>query len=417
MIKKLKVIILNYAKKNHWFLVLLRRIKHIRGRINYLIYNIIFKTDAKLIIFESFMGRSYADSPKAIYENMVNDKKYGNYKFVWAFKKPNEKEKYFNNKNTILIKYKSKEYYKYYSKAKYWISNSRIPEYIKKRKDQVYIQTWHGTPLKRLGFDIKIEGGNALNSVKEIQNKYLTDAKRYNFMISPSKFCTKKFISAFNLKSLKKEDIVIEEGYPRNDFLFKYTKKDVIKIKKELNIPLNKKVILYAPTWRDNQHTSGVGYTYRLGIDFDKLKAKLSKDYIILFRTHYFISNSFDFDKYKDFIYDVSDYDDINHLYVISDLLITDYSSVFFDYANLKRPMIFYMYDLDIYKNKLRDFYIDLPELPGPIVKKEKDLIKEINNIDNYFNKYKTKYMEFNNRYNYLDDDKASKRVIERVIE
>lgn len=108
-------------------------------------------------------------------------------------------------------------------------------------------------------------------------------------------------------------------------------------------------MILYAPTFRDNQHTSGIGYTYNLGINFDEL-AVLADNYIILFRTHYFITNLFDFNKYKGFVYDVSNYDDINELYLISDILITDYSSVFFDFANLKKPIIFYMYDLDEYK-------------------------------------------------------------------
>ena len=92
---------------------------------------------------------------------------------------------------------------------------------------------------------------------------------------------------------------------------------------------------------------AGIGYTYKTEVDFDKLKANLGDEYIILFRAHYLVANSFDFDKYKGFVYDVSKVNDINHLYVISDLLVTDYSSVFFDYANLKRPEIFYMYDLE----------------------------------------------------------------------
>ena len=109
---------------------------------------------------------------------------------------------------------------------------------------------------------------------------------------------------------------------------------------------------------------------------------------MILFRAHYFIANSFDFEKYGDFIYDVSKIDDINELYIISDILITDYSSVFFDYANLKRPIIFYMYDLDHYEKELRGFYVDLEELPGDIVKR-KDIVDILNNIKGYKAKYK----------------------------
>ena len=210
--------------------------------------------------------------------------------------------------------------------------------------------------------------------------------------------------------------LVNEEGYPRNDFLYNYTNKDIKNIKEKLGIDTtNKKIILYAPTWRDNQHKSGIGYTYKTEIDFDLLQKELGQDFIILFRAHYFVSNSFDFEKYKGFVYNVSDIDDINELYAISDILITDYSSVFFDYANLKRPIIFYMYDLDEYKENIHDFYIDLKELPGNIIKTEEKLINEIKNICSSF-KYDENYKKFNDKYTYLDDGQSSKRVVERLI-
>ena len=159
-----------------------------------------------------------------------------------------------------------------------------------------------------------------------------------------------------------------------------------------------------------------LGYTYKLGLDFDNFKEKFSDEYIILFRTHYLVAKSVDLSKYEGFIYDVSDYSDINDLYILGDLIITDYSSVFFDYANLKRPMMFYMYDLSDYKNNMRDFYIDLDELPGPIVEKEEDLYNEIANIDNYWKKYDKKYEKFNKKYNYLDDENSSKRVLDEIM-
>ena len=188
-------------------------------------------------------------------------------------------------------------------------------------------------------------------------------------------------------------------------------------IKKKLGISgTNKKIILYAPTWRDNQHQAELGYTYKTEVDFDLLKKELEQDYIILFRAHYLVANEFDFEKYKGFVYDVSKLDDINELYVISDILITDYSSVFFDYANLKRPVLFYMYDLDKYKDNMRGFYIDLKELPGSIIQTEENLIKEIKSTSDNF-EYDNKYKKFNDKYNYLDDGNASKRVVERVIQ
>ena len=112
----------------------------------------------------------------------------------------------------------------------------------------------------------------------------------------------------------------------------------------------------------------------------------------------------------------MSKVNDINHLYVISDLLVTDYSSVFFDYANLKRPEIFYMYDLEAYGNEIRGFYIDLDELPGPIVQTEDELIKAIKNAETD-RSYDEKYKAFCDKFNYLDDGKAAQRVTEAIIE
>ena len=411
--KKIKVMLLDFGKKHPLFMALMRKVIFIRKRLQYLMYYP-KKVNEKKVLFESFMGRKYVDSPKAIYEYMLNSKEYEDYEFVWFFNNPEEYKELEKNPRTKVYKYGSKKYFELYATSKYWITNSRVPDTILKKKNQIYVQCWHGTPLKKLGFDIEVQGGNAMNSLKDIRYKYQVDSKKYTYMVSPSKFCTEKYISAFNLKAVGKEDIVIEKGYPRNDFLLNYTDKDVKKIKKELKVPENKKVILYAPTWRDNQHTSGVGYTYKTAVDFDKLKEELGDEYIILFRAHYFVANSFDFKKYKGFVYDVCNYDDINHLYVISDILITDYSSVFFDYSILKRPMLFYMYDLEEYQGTLRDFYFDINELPGPIIQEEKDLIKEIKKTEKF--KYDKKYKAFNDKYTYLDDGKASERVVKEIF-
>ena len=411
--RKIKKIILNIAKKHHSVMKLLRSVRKARKKFRYRKYNKT-KVDPKLIVFEAFMGRKYVDSPRAIYEYMLKDKKFKDYKYVWLFNEP-EKFKFLEkNPNTTVALYGQNDHYKYYSTAGYWITNSRVNYVLKKKPGQHYIQCWHGTPLKRLGFDIEVQGGNAMNSIKDIREKYESDAIYYDYMVSPSKFVTEKYRSAFNLDKCNKNVEIIEEGYPRNDFLSNFKKSDVERIKKELKLPKDKKVILYAPTWRDNQHESGLGYTYKTEVDFDSLKEKLEKDYIILFRAHYFVANSFNFDKYKGFIYNVSDYNDINDLYIISDLLITDYSSVFFDYSVLKRPIIFYMYDLEDYKHNLRDFYIDLKELPGPIVEKEKDLIKAIEKSKDF--KVDAKYKKFNDRFTYLEDGEASKRVVNKIF-
>ncbi len=411
--KKIKAMIIDICKKNVVFRKMIRFFRLFFKKLNYLKYKLKYKVDDKTIFFEVYDGRNYTCSPKAIYEKMLTMKEFKDFKFIWAFNDPS-KHDVIKDKRLVIVKTNTKDYYKYISSSKYWIVNSIMDECITKKKGQVYVQCWHGTPLKRLRYDIEVNGA-VLNTIDEIRKRNDRDASKFDYFISPSKYCTEKFTSAFNLVALGKKNIIIEEGYPRNDSLFNKNKKDIDKIKEKLGIPKNKKVICYLPTFRDNQHTSGVGYTYDLAIDFDSLKKTFSKDYVILFRPHYFIANKIDLSKYKGFVYNVASYDEINDIYLVSDLLITDYSSVFFDYANLKRPVLFYMYDFDDYKNNLRDFYISLDELPGPIAKTQKELEDYIVNIDKSISKYKKTYDKFNDKYNYLDDGNASERVI-RVI-
>lgn len=412
---KIRNIAINVSKKNVALRKIIRSFNSFIRKINYKISSFGVKVDEKTLLFCCFNGKSYSCSPKAIYEYMINDDKFKDYKFIWAFV-DDKKYKYLEeNINTTVVKIREKEYKKYLAKAKYWIFNYKIPDFLYPKKNQIFVQCWHGTPLKRLGCDLE-HFDNVLNTIDGIKKRYKIEASKFTYFISPSKFASEKFISAWNLKEIGKENIIVEEGYPRNDFLFNYNEKDVQKIRKKLGIENDsRKIILYAPTYRSNQHQTGLGYVYKEEIDFKKMENKFGKDYLILFRPHYFIANAFDFDKYKGFVYNVANIDDINELYIISDILITDYSSVFFDYANLKRPMIFFMYDLEHYKNESNGFYIDLNELPGPIVETQEDLEKSIEDVDFNIGSSK-KYKEFNEKYNYLDDGNASKRVIEKVI-
>lgn len=332
-------------------------------KTKYAINTIGVKADEKTVMFNAFNGKSYSCTPKAVYEYMLSSEEYKDYKFIWVVRNLELYGWLADNPRTSIVKNKSKEYTKALAVAKYWIFNYRIYDYIYPKKGQVYVQCWHGTPLKRLGYDIE-HSNNAMNSSEEIQYKYRTDAEKFKYILSPSAFASDKFASAWNLNETGQRDKVLEAGYPRNDFLQNYDQKCLSRIKEELKIPEDKKVLLYAPTWRDNQHVAGVGYVYSNPVDFAKWRETLGEDWVILFRAHYLVADAFDFEEYKGFVYDVSKYNDINELYVISDMLITDYSSVFFDYANLKRPILFYMYDLDAYKNELRGFYIDLEELP-----------------------------------------------------
>ena len=416
---KLKVLAMNISKKNKIFRKIARKSMYILKRTKYVLTGINKKIDDKTIVFSCFNGKSYTCSPKAIYEYMLSDEKYKDYKYIWFFspEKINDYKFLEKNRNTKVISKNSKAYIKYLQISKYWFFNYKIADFIKPKKEQVFTQCWHGTPLKRLGYDL-VHYDNQLNTPKEMKKRYKMETEKFSYFISPSKYASGVFRSGWNMKELGKENIIIEKGYPRNDFLFKYTEKDVSEIKQRIlgEDIKNKKIILYAPTYRANQHESGVGYVYKEEVDFSKMREKLGDEFIILFRPHYFIANVFDFEKYKGFVYDVSKVDDINELYVISDILITDYSSVFFDYANLKRPIIFYMYDLEYYRDKSNGFYFDVEkELPGKIIRTDDDLITEIIRVSKEFT-YDERYKKFNEKFNYLDDGEASKRVVEEII-
>ena len=408
---KIKKILFDIAKENKTFRVAARGTRDVLYRVKMTADAPLAKIDDKLVYFQTFSGRGYSDSPKAIYEYMLNSPEYKDYKFVWSFRKP-EKYAELKNERTSVVKFRSRADNKALRQAKYWISNYRMLDHQHPRKGQIYLQCWHGTPLKRLGYDL-IASDNSMNSLREIRSKYRTDAKKFAYLLSPSPFASEKFAGAWNLVKTKQTHKILEAGYPRNDRLVRASEEERKELREKLGLE-GKKVILYAPTWRDNQHSSGEGYTYKAEVDFDKLRDELSDEYIILFRAHYLVANSFDFDRYEGFIRDMSQYSDINDLYIASDLLVTDYSSVFFDYANLQKPVIFYMYDLEEYAGELRGFYISLDELPGPIVRDEDGLIREIRNAESWH--VDETYTKFREKYNPLDDGNASRRVAEAIL-
>ncbi len=413
MLNKIKNALINLVKKHKFLRRIARSLSLCLRRAYFNLLTAGCKTDSKTVVFACFQGLSYCDSPKAIYEYMQSDEAFREYSFIWAFKEPEKYSFLSADDRTTVIKIGSGEFSRALAMAKYWVLNYKIQDHIFPKKDQVFLQCWHGTPLKRLGCDI-INFGNAMNTVSEIRSRYNTDTKKLSYFISPSAFASKKFISAWNMKALGKESIILEEGYPRNDLLKNYNEEDILRIRTSLGIENGKKIILYAPTYRDNQHSAKCGYTYKTEIDFNRLREHFGDEYIILFRPHWLVARNFDFEHYSGFIYDVSDWDDISELYIVSDILITDYSSVFFDYANLKRPIIFYMYDLDAYRDDIRGFYLDIKELPGNIVTDEDSLIEEIAQTKNFV--FDRKYEKFCNTYNYLDDGNATQRVVEKVF-
>ena len=188
-------------------------------------------------------------------------------------------------------------------------------------------------------------------------------------------------------------------------------------LKKKVGIPLDKKVILYAPTWRDDEYYGNGAYKFQLKLNLEQMRKELGDEYVIILRTHYYIADVLDLTGLDGFAFNLSKYDDITEIYLMSDILITDYSSVFFDFANLKRPVLFYTYDIEKYKNQLRGFYIDMnTEVPGPLLYTSEEVVDAILNIDQINEEYKERYEEFYKRFCCYDDGNASKHIAEEVF-
>lgn len=377
---------------------------------------LVHTVDNQMIIFESFQGSSYSCSPRAIYEAMLQDDRFKSFTFVWAFVNPDKYSYLLKNERTTLVHSGSKEYEHTFSTAKYWVVNAMVPLTIAKDPErQIALQCWHGTPLKRLRNDIVENRPTKLDSSSDIQVLNKLDVPRYDYFISPSEYASTHFKSAFGLTDMNMENIIIETGYPRNDYLTRFTPSDVQTIKTNLKLPQDKKVLLYAPTWRDDQFDGDGVFKFDPKLDFSVLQTTLGNEYILLFRAHSNVADTFNFSAYEGFVYNVSSVENINELYVISDALITDYSSVMFDYANLQRPILFYMYDREHYQKDLRGFYLPIDELPGIITTTQEALLNQLTNLDAYAKETKSAIAAFHQRFNYLDDGNATQRVIDTV--
>jgi CDP-glycerol glycerophosphotransferase len=360
----------------------------------------------KLIVFESFLGKQYSCNPRAIYEYLKEH--HPGYQMVWSVDKQCTEK--FESRDLPYVRRFSISWLFTMTRAKYWVTNCRLPLWMTKSPKTVYVQTWHGTPLKKLGLDMEEVHMPGTNTNKYKRN-FIKESGKWDFLISPNAYSTDIFRRAFLFGKN-----MIESGYPRNDFLIRHNHERTIeRIKKICGLPPGKKVILYAPTWRDNQYYAKGRYKFDLQLDVDAVKRELADEYVIALRLHYLIADNLDLAGYEGFVYDFSEYDDIRDLYLISDLLVTDYSSVFFDYANLKRPMIFYVYDMDDYRDNLRGFYFDFEkEAPGPLVRTTEELIREIKNAENH--SLSEKWNAFYDKFCYLEKGNASERVVNEIF-
>lgn len=376
----------------------------------YVLGSYIIPADEKTILFESGNGRNYSGNPRYIYEEILNQGLDNEFKCVWSLIDTNTEV----SGNPIKVKRSYFKFLYYTLRSGAWVFDARHLYYLRKNKKTKYIQTWHGTPLKKLALDMEYMDMSGSQDIEKYHQEFIGNSLLWQYLISQNPFSSEIFRRAFNFNGK-----MLEIGYPRNDILInRNNDKDIDEIKTRFNIPKDKKIILYAPTWRDNEYHDNNEYKFATEMDFGKMHDELSDEYVLIVKFHYLVKENIDWSKYNNFVIECDAEWDIQELYLISDMMITDYSSVMFDYSILKRPMIFFAYDLDNYKNNLRGFYFDMfEEVPGPICQSNEEMIDFIKNYskESYESEFGEKYMKWNDKFNPFDDGNASKKVIDLI--
>lgn len=334
--------------------------------------------DDKMVLF-SALGRRYNDSPKAIYDYMLKLPQFKDYRLVWALDNPEDN---IIPGNPIKVKADTLDYFKITLKAKYWITSVNIERGMRyKKKSCVYLNTWHGVSLNAVGNGVPGRSGY--------------DFSHLNFFCYESEWNKQLLMKSFNAP----ESIMLASGLPRNDELYSVSNDSIINLKKELGIPLEKKVILYAPTWRDSDD-HGKTYSLRPPINIAFWKEKLQDKYVLLFRTHHYTTKLLGV-TFDDFVRDFSAYPRINDLFKVSDILISDYSACITDFAILERPIICFAYDYETY-GKRRGLNMDFErEMPSGVLRKEELVIDHILTMDYQKECQKTRD-QLKNRYTYI---------------
>ncbi|XIF19727.1 MAG: CDP-glycerol glycerophosphotransferase family protein [Acetilactobacillus jinshanensis] len=330
-------------------------------------------------LFESFNGKDVSDNPAAIYKQLIKDDPSARQRAYFGVKPKMYNELHHKYPQIHLLRRFMPKWIYYTARAQFWIFNSRMPTWWRKNRGTVYIQTWHGTPLKKLGLDMKqVEMPGT--STKRYKKHFNKETQRWDYLIAPNLYSERIFKRAFAFHNR-----FLKIGYPRNDVLYRDDPPRRIKqLKQRILGRSNVQVITYAPTWRDDDYLRRGAYRFELKFSLKKFFKHVSTNTILIIRPHYLVKSRIHVGKYKNRVKVMRDVD-ISKLYLISDLLITDYSSVMFDYANLNRPMLFFSYDLDHYRNTLRGFYFNYQkDIPGPLATTSNQFYKALDDYTNH---------------------------------
>jgi CDP-glycerol glycerophosphotransferase len=351
------------------------------------------------VLFESFEGRQYSDSPRAIYEALR--RMHPEIDVVWSYA-PRRGPSGFPADAT-LVRRGSYEYYRALATSEYWVDNYGLPRPCPPRPETTYVQTWHGTPFKTLFFDTPRVRRLPLKD----QDSWQEFVDRWDYVVVPNDYYESTFLRSANARAVQ-----IRTGLPRNDVLV--TRNDaatVERLKRELALPTDRRIVLYAPTYR--ALGSSPEFTYP---DVPELAKALGEDHFLLLRQHYYRRAMQVPPTLAWFARDVSSVDEMSQLLLVSDVLVTDYSSVAFDYALLRRPMVFYAPDSDRYSHVDPRTYVDLADVaPGPVVETTEQIVDAVRRSQASPDADADAYEAFVRRFCAAENGRAAETVVERV--
>ena len=372
------------------------------NKIKYLKYYKTMKIDSNTILLEAQNANNYNGNIYYIAKELNENKEYQKYKIYFSIngKKYKKATKFFKEKeirNIIFVKDKSKQYYKLLASAKYLITDTSFPPCLIKKEGQVIFNTWHGTPFKTLGKKVN----NEFHDIGNIQKNFVVA----DYLLYPNEYMMKHMIEDYMLNNISDAKVILE-GYPRNQVFFNKELQDDIRKEEKLE---GKQIIAYMPTWRGAVAKIEHEAQQELTINYLKeIDNNLKENQILYVNLHPFISEMIDYSIFKNIKKFPKKYETYEFL-SIADCLITDYSSVFYDFANTKKKIILFTYDEEEYLRD-RGLYMSIDEFPFPRADNINALIREINTPKNYDD------TEFLERFCKYDNLNSSKRLCEKVI-
>ncbi len=355
--------------------------------------------DPNLAVYASLWNRGVAGNPKAIYDAMLRVTPH--IKGVWVVRRSQLGSL---PEGIDAIVPGTRRYWRTMALATYFINDVNFPNRLVKRPGQIHVQTQHGTPLKHMGLDLMAHPAAAGDMDFA---KLLRRADRWDYNISSNTYSTLIWERAFPCSFT-----TLESGYPRNDALVRADQDLIDEARRNLSIAPGQRAMLYAPTYRDHDPA----FQMRLGLD--ELSESLGSDTVLLARSHYFYGSQ---PEPTDIVEragvrDVSRHRDVVQLMLASDVLITDYSSIMFDYANLGRPIVIYAPDWTTYRD-VRGTYFDLmAEAPGPVARTQAELTEILSERSYETTEARAALARFRERFCEFDDGLASERVARRVF-